>query len=405
MRVRSFAVAIITVVGVAAWVSTAASASSGRRHSPESRVATSSGNSITHIIQTKGVSISSGTDQVSAAAAAIEPVITSSQFANTYAGDVQNPDGTVTIYVANGGDAGIRSALSRVLTPSESSAYTIRDVAHSYADLEALTRQISGDEAYQNQIGADLTSWGPDITANDVQIKLLSYTPSTAAALKARYGSAVSAVPANGTGLGQRTTNRFYDTPPFYAGDRVFFNNNSGKCTAAFALRGNRSGNIFSTTAGHCGGSAVLTNLTVRYTMGPVSTNYFSSDKNKDIETFTCNCAQPIWYANQATHTVAGLCGSCGYHSLVTADGASTNNGNEVTDATVVETGICVNFPDGRTCNLNGADKVVNGSYVVVCGPGDSGGPIYQRASSNRVFAAGTIVGVDATGYECYHGA
>jgi hypothetical protein len=342
-------------------------------------------------------------DQVSPAAAVIEPIVTSSQFSNTYAGDVQNSNGTVTIYVAHGGDTAIRSALSNALPSSQNSAYTIQDVAHSYADLEALTHQISADDAYQNQVGANLTSWGPDITANVVQIRLMSYTSSAASALKARYGSAVAVVPANVSGLAQRTSNRFYDNPPFYSGDRVFFDNNTGKCTAAFALRGNSSGRIFSTTAGHCGGNSVLTNLTTRYTMGPVSTNYFAGDKNKDIETFSCDCAEPVWYANSATHTVSGLCGTCGYHSLVTADGASTNNGNEVTDATVVETGICVNFPDGRTCNLNGADKVVNGSYVTVCGPGDSGGPIYQRASNNRAFAAGAIVGVDASGYECYY--
>ncbi len=349
-----------------------------------------------------GVGIPSGIDQISPEADMIERVVEAPSLTSIYGGDIVHPDGAVTVYVTTAGKSQMQATLQNALPATAAGSYTLVEVAHTYAALEALTQKIAQDTSFQSGLGATLVTWGPDVANNVVRIQVSGYTPLVAQELQSHYGSDwVSVIPYSEQGLPQRTQDRYYDEPAFWDGDRVFMENNtSNKCTDAFEVRGNLSGNNFNTTAGHCGGSSIWTNFTKRYKIGNVSTNYFNANKNKDIESFPCNCFPFVYYNGSSYHEVTGICGTCGQGQLVTMDGATSQ---EVPDVTVIETGICVNFPDGRTCNLNGAVKSTNQGYVPSCTGGGSGGPVYQRASNNRAFAAGVIVGVDAPGLECYY--
>lgn len=322
------------------------------------------------------------------------------------AGPGDGIDGTVTVYVTSAGRARMASALSKAVGPPSVGGYDLKEVAHSFASLEALTMRLFADEKSLKNNGIDMVSWGPDIASNTVMVKIANYTSSAAQSLERQYGgtSWLTVAPAQ-KHLPTRTANRYYDSPYFYNGDRVLFNNNfSGtKCTAAFAYTGNNSGNIFSTTAGHCGGSSVWTNYNNHYKMGNISTNYFSSSSGWDMESFHCECAYPIWYEGPSIgtsqgylHNVAGTC-YCGVGSYVTMDGATTG---EVGDNKVVQVNFCYKFNDGiTTCHLNYA---YNPNGYTICQGGDSGGPAYQRSSTSNVYATGLIVGTDF-GDDCYY--
>src|SRR6266498_2939736 len=296
--------------------------------------------------------------------------------------------------------------LSKAVGPPSAGGYELEEVAHSFANLEALTMKLFAHQAALKSNGVDMVSWGPDIASNTVVVKLANYTSTAVQSLHRQYGgkSWLTVVPTHGP-LPRRTFNRYYDAPYFYSGDRVWFDNNpsGAKCTSGFAFRGNNSGNTFNTTAGHCGGSSVWTNYTAHYKVGNISTNYFSSTSGWDMESFPCECAYPVWYegpsigTNQGrTHNIAGSC-YCGVGSYITMDGASTG---EVPGNKVVQVNFCTTFSDGiTTCHLNYA---YNPSGYTICQGGDSGGPAYQRGSNNNAYATGIIVGTDY-GDDCYY--
>jgi hypothetical protein len=334
----------------------------------------------------------------------VEKVVTGPQFASSYGGDVLLSDGTITVYVTPAGLSNMQTALERTLG-NASDMVSLRPVAHSFADLENLTSQIAADQASLAPSGITLSTWGPDPTSNTVRVAVLTDPSAADRVLGARYGSgriSVVQVPPSDTLIG--LSNRYYDNAPFWDGDRVFINNDTNtKCTAGFAFRGNNSGNIFNTTAGHCGGSSVWTNLSAHYEMGAISTHYYTQGGD-DFESFPCNCGALVWYEGPgigtgqgSTHTVIGWC-ACN-SGLVTMDGATTG---EVPDFTVTQAGGCATYsvPGGSktTCGINEATRSVTG-----CQPGDSGGPVYQRAPNNTVYATGTVVAGNSNGTLCVY--
>jgi hypothetical protein len=299
------------------------------------------------------------------------------------------------------------SALTQAVGPPPNSGYTLKEVTHSFADLEALTMRLASAQASLNNSGIAIVSWGPDPASNTVLVGLSNYTASAADVLKSIYGAALLTVEASSGSLPTPAANRYYDTPYFYNGDRVWFDNNptGTHCTEGFAFTGNRSGNTFNTTAGHCGGVDVYTNYTDKYFMGTVSTNYLHTTGGVyDIESFPCQCFWPTWYEgpsigmnNGYARTLVGQC-ACGVGQYVTMDGASTG---EATGNYVSRVDFCQKFNDGLTrCHLNYAS---NPNGHVICQGGDSGGPVYQRESDvTYVLATGLIVGYNTTS-DCYY--
>jgi hypothetical protein len=286
----------------------------------------------------------------------------------------------------------------------------IVQVAHSYVALLGVAHDIAARQTSLETAGIDPVAWYPDPASNTVRVELRGYSAGVAEDLSNLYPGLVTVVPAVAT-LPSRFSNRYFDTSPFFGGDRVLFNGNfapnATHCTDDFTVIGNRSGATYGVTAGHCGGSSVWTNFNSHYELGPVVTNYFSATSGWDMESFSCSsCAGGyVWYdppsAGASTpgvsHGVLGPCSSCGVGQLVTTDGATIG---ETPDNYVDETNVCQEFNDGiTTCNL---DYAYNTNGEQICEAGDSGGPVYQRTSNDNVYAAGLIVG----GYsvdDCYY--
>jgi hypothetical protein len=196
--------------------------------------------------------------------------------------------------------------------------------------------------------------------------------------------------------------NRYYDDAPFNGGDRLFIDNNENeKCTDAFTMVGNATGNRIQITAGHCEGSSFWTNFSSHKKIGTLSSRHFTNNGD-DYEGITCTstCDANVWYdpptigmAQGYAYTVTSWC-DCD-SGLITFDGATTG---EHPDSTVIAHNVCIPFDDGyTTCNLNEATK----SGVELCGPGDSGGPVYLRTPNNTVSASGEIVGTTRDEHTC----
>ncbi len=198
-----------------------------------------------------------------------------------------------------------------------------------------------------------------------------------------------------------RTKDRFADVSPYYGGDAVWFDNqgNGTLCTDSFAYKGKASGDEFTLTAGHCGGSTMDTNINSPREIGGLGTRYFT-DGGYDVESFHCNgCQGTVWWQDSNTHDIIGTL-NAGVGELVTLDGAASE---EVPGNLVQKYDICVKFADDNktTCHLSQTFQ----SGVTACQPGDSGGPAYQRISgTSDVYAVGVIVGEgDALGQTCYY--
>ena len=330
----------------------------------------------------------------------IESLLSQPQYANHYAGDAANADGSLTVYATPGGESDIRAALASLAPPS-ASTYTVQTAAHSLAQLADLTSQIAADK---NQIAAQgirTIDFGPDPTTNTVSVSVLTDAAAARSYLEAHYGGSgwISVTQRSSSDLMHRTANRYYDTPPFYNGDRIFVDDNHNyKCTDGFAL--NIGSGTQGVTAGHCGGSSIYTNFDSNYFMGAITARHFT-DGGDDFETFNCYCASPVWYEGPSIgrnqgyvhYLAAGWC-DCNT-GLVTFDGATTG---EVPYATVIKADACITFTDGiQTCHLNEAQR----SGYTLCQGGDSGGPVYQRTSNNQVYPTGTIVGTNGAGDIC----
>jgi hypothetical protein len=70
-----------------------------------------------------------------------------------------------------------------------------RLVRYSERDLKAVTDQLSADAKELAAQGIELSSWGPDIKTNKVEIGLAHYTDAYRDALLARYGDRVTVTP------------------------------------------------------------------------------------------------------------------------------------------------------------------------------------------------------------------
>lgn len=70
-----------------------------------------------------------------------------------------------------------------------------RSVRHPLRELQALTERISADEPHWREQGIRLSTWGPDIISNTVQISMEHYTKAYRDALIGYYGNEVSVDP------------------------------------------------------------------------------------------------------------------------------------------------------------------------------------------------------------------
>jgi hypothetical protein len=333
------------------------------------------------------------------------------RYQDAYGGMTVSPAGQetavpshITIYVvATAPDtARFLSAIQRAAaTPGgRATSYSIVDVTHSWAQLNALTLQIAQQHGTWHGRGIDLAMVEPDPSTNKVAISVTSSTPAAVRALSASYGTglvSVSAIPSdmrlNVTGSPQASIaqGRFQDSSPFYGGDYI---NNPGEnigCTDGFVMDGSiHTGNRWLMTAGHCGSQSTwYTNLSDFYVLGATSTNYFPSTIY-DVQTIGLNAGWTAWgdvWGNDYTTYNPYTTLTPGVDQLITFDGAISG---EVHDIPVTNAGpFCYIISNLYYCGLGEAGST-NGP--VICQGQDSGGPVYQRTSTaGEVQAIGLI--------------
>lgn len=152
----------------------------------------------------------------------------SSEFGGEYFD--QAAGGAVTVLFTANIDAH-RSALSSIL--GSAARLRVVQVAHTEDELDRFARRVSADLVWLRDHGVAVTSFGPEVPANTVAIRVQSVTPAVLAVLQARYPGkpwrAVTASPARL--LGETAT----EAPPMMGALRIW--NNVEACRRRSAVR------------------------------------------------------------------------------------------------------------------------------------------------------------------------
>lgn len=396
-HVAAAAIAVVSVVACALPAATAAAAGSAATERTESKSGRGAPASLADL------------PEAARAKAQVHDVLADPQFADTFAGAVREDDGSLTIYATGSRGAAFAGAVEHAAGPAGPSTFRIRPARVSYAALKALTARISADRRSLEESGLQLVMWGPEPTTNSVQVEIAAYTTAKADLLTRRYGSSVTVVPALDSAPLQAVANRYDDIPKFFNGVVTFADPETKEriCTHGYAYRGNKSGLVFGMTAGHCVKDRpdIFTNLFSPWDMGGWTVSYLERelDNKWDIATFNCDerCSTGglTWYEGQdidpdddgRTRYVVAICSWCETRGeLVAADGA---HHGEMPNNKVLLTDKCRDvFAYGQKYEVCHLTIVENQNDRNACYWGDSGGPVYQRTSNNKAFAAGVIV-------------
>jgi hypothetical protein len=328
------------------------------------------------------------------------------RFQAAYGGQENSASGRLAVlYVVRGHGSGLLAAVHAEAGAADA-GYRVVYVPHSWAQLHALMIKIAGQGPRWRAQGIGLAQWGPDLSASKIVIRLRSYSAAAAARLRAAYGAgwvSVSSTPM--TGQWQLASNKYYDTAPFYGGDRIFTSSN-GECTSAFTMLGNANpANHWVITAGHCGRNTWYTNWTSRFEVGPTSTDYhvgYGGSTYDDVQTIGPADAWGSVWGSTGTYVpyVPFLPGA---GAPICFDGATpkpdSSSGLECGVGVINPIAGCITFSGGLTdCNLGQAYD----ANREVCLAGDSGGPVFQRVgTSSQVKAIGLIVGFGQGGHGC----
>jgi hypothetical protein len=336
------------------------------------------------------------------------------QYADSFVGAVLTPNGVTDVYALPGSDGGLVKAIGAI----NPSGYRVNMLAasRSYNQLNSLSAKLIAAASSLKSHGVTLARSTPDASTGTVEVSLATPTPSAIAALSAapaaqkavggtvrsaNYTTAVSALLSSELGPGftvesqysgnARPADRFHDFAPFFGGDSIIGTFNKIPCTGGFFVTGNRSGRAFMLTAGHC--STDFWDVADGTPIGETSTNYWVPGSTNDFQTVSASAGGlPYVYANGSLiHSVMGaLLPAVGVE--MTFDGAVTG---EVPHSTVTAVNATdfnvVDSNSGRTYNVFPVVQATPPPGTVTCQQGDSGGPAYQRTSSNPVFAIGTI--------------
>jgi hypothetical protein len=144
-----------------------------------------------------------------------------------------------------------------------------------------------------------------------------------------------------------------------------------------------------------------MTNWRENYIIGHTSTNYWTpQDSTDDIQSINTptSFTHETWYTETLAHEVIGWA-NFGVGELVTMDGATQD---EKPHWKIKALDQCVpgyKWSDGYSrCHISEATNASAQSCYV----GDSGGPVYQRTSTNNVYAAGLIIGGSNDHHTCW---
>lgn len=115
-------------------------------------------------------------------------------YPDEFAGAEVLPNGQVVVYVVPGAAGTFVAALPPPRDTPVGPSYLVKEVAHSWAALGAMTMRIAHDDAWRQASGIELSQWGPDLKTNKVLIFLRHYDSSAAEVLYERYGRELVAV-------------------------------------------------------------------------------------------------------------------------------------------------------------------------------------------------------------------
>ncbi len=327
------------------------------------------------------------------------------QFQSAYGGLGSSSSGSPVIYVVAAHGAAFLSAVRDEATRNAEAKYAVSYVPHSWAQLNALTMKIAGEEkARWRQRGIQLARWGPDAASSKVVIELQSYTAVAERELLSSYGPAWVSVSHKSLKQSVVFMDRYFDRAPFFGGDAIFPNagNPQVYCTSAFTMLGNNHpSNHYALTAGHCGSRHPWrTNFHSLHPLGNTSRNYFhgfGGSTATDIQTVgPANLWGQVW-GNSTTVYFPYTTLHPTATTPITFDGARTGT---VFGVSVVIAGPFCRIIGGLdVCNLGEGFS----SRHTVCQPGDSGGPVFQRTNSNFIKAVGTITAASSDGRTCLY--
>jgi hypothetical protein len=346
-----------------------------------------------------------------------------SRYTSAFAGVTASATGSETIapshYViylvrAHAGPflSAFHTALLRADTASSTPVtYTIKYVAHSWRQLNQVTNQMATTWRRWHARGINIAQVGPDVGSNKVVVTLKRYSKASATAVIKAYGPGMVTVSKASLPGYFKPLDRYTDTPPFFAGDRLYYAKSVGAvlCTSGWTTLGNvHPNNHWILTAGHCGYNTFYTNASNWQKVGTTSTDYmagYGGSTTIDVQTIGSSAWGVVWENGDVTAFPYDTLYP-GLGQQITFDGSITGM---VTNNPVTEPGpFCVlgdETLDGETyCGLG---KASNPEFDTICQGGDSGGPVFQRTSNpSQVQAIGIIsLGyVSDTGlvsYEC----
>lgn len=317
-----------------------------------------------------------------------------------YAGVAANGPDDVTVMVVAG--AGATRAAAQVLTQAASgtaaSATTrvdatgaamlsigsgtvrTRTVGRSLTQLLALQTALNDEIVTGKRPG--LVGTGVDVSANKVEV----YSPNpdqVRPAVEAAYPDQV--LVKFGT-EGTAAAGRQSDTPAFYGGGRIKRISDGRACTSGFEITSNGVG--YMVTAGHCfAQNDTVYNGSGGSSLGKVSFRRYGSN-NLDNELISGSSYGARIFTGSTTSTtsipVKSLGYSCGYCNVY-FDGSFTGQSLGKINTSDPSIGSCFLVSGDYSCGL----VKVTPTSGTLCGPGDSGGPVFANNGSGGAIAIG----------------
>jgi hypothetical protein len=374
-----------------------------------------------------------------------------SRYPGIFAGAVLRA-GTVDIYAVRQHEQVFLRAVARMDTGGL--PYTVRPVAHSWADLLTLRDWIASRSGKLRREGIVLVSWGPDAELNAVQVtfqkpgaRQLADLQKTVVRLHAQKGTGRSFNVPKASQVTRRTYQQVAtaalnaqipagarvvfdpaysppataaadgsaDNSPFFGGDDIFYHQaNIAECTGGFAVNSASSPSIrYMITAAHCSYQWDALGLehdwytcythsssgNCNYTMGAVEAIFWNNNYDFELINATSigkSTSGAVWQnKTSATWAINGWFDPA-QDSLVTFDGWQTG---AITDVKVHNANTCVDYDYGNSgTTYRGVHTACNvleatKNNTAPCKGGDSGGPVLTReGSTGSAEANGTIV-------------
>lgn len=327
------------------------------------------------------------------------------QAGGCYAGIQQAADGALVVSAIGGQSCvGTTVASARQAVAAKAPAWSLNagaapavrvtNAQYSLSLLEGHRDALTAKAGQLRASGVVATDWGVDTQNNRLQVGLTQDTSAAEQAVRQAIGggSEISFTQS----AGWTATDRIVDRYPWTGGDRVVFQNGVA-CTSGFSLIDPQS-RTFNSTSGHCGYG--------NYTQGgngygkTINASWYESGPTdaQVISTYPVTAQGRIWSnlpgSTNGSFPIKGWIQTAGQAGGNTVCTSATFSGDHC-DAKINNTNQCIYFQNVNktVCKLITA---FSSSYHTQ--PGDSGGPVFNRAgttpdSGPQAYARGMLVG------------